>query len=61
MPIRYDMKKLPNGSWCVYDVITGAIARYNGKQVIGLSISETDSMVDHMNMIHSNNFSRTLH
>lgn len=61
MRIRYDMKKLPTGSWCVYDIITGAIAKYNGKEVVGLNIVETDCMVDRLNMIHCNGFSRYLH
>lgn len=60
MRIRYDMRKLPSGHWCVFDIITGGIARHNGKEIIGLNIKETDHMVDHMNMIHSNNFSRAL-
>lgn len=57
MRIRYDMKKLPNGHWCVFDIITGGIARYNGKDVIGLNIIETDHMVDRLNRIYRNNFS----
>lgn len=60
MRFRYNMKKLPTGSWCVYDIITGAIAKHNGKEVIGLNIIETDNMVDHLNMIYRNGFSRTL-
>lgn len=61
MHIRYDMKKLSTGSWCVFDIITGAIAKHNGKEIIGLNIVETDSMVDRLNMIHRNGFSRSLH
>lgn len=61
MHIRYDMKKLPNGQWCVFDIITGAVAKYEGKEIIGLNIVETNGMVDHLNMLYCNNFSRTLH
>jgi hypothetical protein len=60
MRIRYDMKKLPNGLWCVFDIITGGIARHNGKDVIGLNIIETDHMVDRLNRIYRNNFSKIL-
>ncbi|MDM7851154.1 hypothetical protein [Pseudochrobactrum kiredjianiae] len=49
MRIRYDMKKLPNGQWCVYDIFTGIVAKHNGAQVIGLNISETDKMVNLLN------------
>lgn len=49
MRIRYDMKKLPNGQWCVYDIFTGIVARHNGTKVIGLNITETDQMVDLLN------------
>jgi len=60
MRIRYDMKKLPSGLWCVFDIITGGIARHNGKEVIGLNIVETDHMVDHLNSIYRNGYSRAL-
>ncbi|MGQ5718884.1 hypothetical protein [Rhizobiales bacterium] len=49
MRIRYDMKKLPNGQWCVYDIFTGIVAKHNGTNVIGLNITQTDQMVDLLN------------
>lgn len=61
MHIRYDMKKLPNGAWCVFDIITGTIARYEGKEIIGLNIVETNGMVDHLNMLYCNHLTRTVH
>ena len=60
MRIRYDMKKLPNGQWCVFDIITGGLAKHNGKTVIGLNIVETDQMVDLLNQIHGNGRNRAL-
>lgn len=61
MRIRYDMKKLPDGQWCVFDIITGGLARHNGKTVIGLDIIKTDQMVDLLNQIHCNGCVRALH
>jgi hypothetical protein len=55
------MKKLPDGQWCVYDIITGGVAKHNGKNLVGLSIVETDTMADLLNQIHENGRARTLH
>lgn len=61
MRIRYDMKKLPNGQWCVYDIITGGVAKHNGQHIIGLNIVETDNMVELLNQFHDTGNSKTLH
>ena len=61
MIIRHDMKKLPNGQWCVFDIITRGVAEDNGKNIIGLNIVETDNMVDLLNQFYNTRSSKTLH
>lgn len=61
MIIRYDMKKLPDGQWCVYDIITGGVAKHNGKNLVGLNIIETDTMADLLNQLHAKGPAKTLH
>lgn len=59
--VRYDMRKMPDGSWCVFDIFTGLAARVNDTYMVGLDIEEADDMVDLLNHLYAERFSSELH
>lgn len=58
---RYDMREMPDGSWCVFDVFTGLIAKVNDAYITDLDIQEADDMVDLLNQLYAERYSGPLH
>jgi hypothetical protein len=58
---RFDMREVENGTWTVFDLMTGEPADVNGQIQVDLDMESADELVDLLNLLHSQLASGTIH